>query len=272
MSAHPSPRRTPRGWLPRQHGSWFMLLIPWLVGLVLAHRAGLLDGAAGAARWLLGPAWVAGYLAFNAATLMTKAAARRRPQYRPVLLTYAALAVGLGVAAVALGGPAILGWAPAGVVLVGLALWLTKRKQERSLLSGVVAVLAGAGVGVVVRFWAPGDLRTASPTELATLAFTLAYFVGTVLVVKTMIRERGHRGWVWASIAYHLALFTPVALAGWAGWFPASGTIGVGWTIWAGLLLVSAAVEPRLVNRLRPAQVGAVEIVASVLLLVLVLL
>lgn len=46
---------------------------------------------------------------------------------------------------------------------------------------------------------------------LLAAALLLAYFFGTVRYVKTMIRERGRRGYVVASVGYH-ALITAVAL------------------------------------------------------------
>lgn len=238
-----------------------MLTVPWLIGVVLAHRAGVLD----AARLLLGPAWLVGYLAFNAGTLMAKAAPARRGRYRAALLTYGLLAAVIGGVAVLLGGIGILWWAPVGAVLVGIALALTRRKQERSLAAGLVSVLAGTGVGVVTRFWSPLDLGDATAVELATLAATIAYFAGTIFVVKTMIRERGSQRWVIASIMVHLALFAGVGLAFGERW------LGLLWPIWAALALVRASVEPRWAGRLRPLHVGLVEIGMSALLLVCVL-
>jgi hypothetical protein len=40
----------------------------------------------------------------------------------------------------------------------------------------------------------------------------IAYFTGTVLYIKTMIRERGSTGHYRASVAYHLVI---LAAAGW---------------------------------------------------------
>lgn len=234
-----------------------MLLVPWLVGLLLAHRADVVD----AGRVLLGPAWLVGYLAFNAATLMTKAAPVRRAGYRRPLVSHGVAAVALGLATVILGGLEILGWAIPGAVLVGVALLLTRLKRERSVVTGMVSVIAGTGVGVVTRFWSPADLVDATSTELAVLGLTVAYFAGTVLTVKTMIRERGHRGWIAASVGYHVVVLAVAATAvvwGWVGW---------PWAVLAGLLLVRAGAEPLLGTRMTVLQIGLVEVVLSVLVL-----
>ncbi|MGA4670757.1 YwiC-like family protein [Propionibacteriaceae bacterium Y1923] len=248
------------GWLPQQHGAWAMLVVPWLVGLLLAQRAGVLD----AARVLLGPAWLLGYLAFNAATLMTKAAPVRRAAYRRPLAVYGASALLLGGTAVVLGGPQVLWWGLAGALLVALALLLTRQKKERSLLAGVVSILAGTGVGVVTRYWAPAEVLSATGTELATLAATVAYFAGTVFTVKTMIRQRGSRGWLAASIGYHVLLLAGVAVAALVGW------LGWAWLVLAVLLLARAVWEPTTLDSrpLTVLQIGLIEVAASVLLLV----
>lgn len=239
-----------------------MLLVPWLIGMLLAHRAGVLS----APRVLLGPAWLLGYLSFNAASLWAKSPTSRRARHVSPMATYALLALVIGAAAVVLGGFGILWWAPIGAVLVGLTLWLVAHRRERSLLSGVVSVLAGAGVGVVTRWWSPLELEAAPATDLSVLALTMAYFVGTVPVVKTMIRERGSRVWVAGSTMYHLALFAAAGLCFGAGW------IGVLWILWAVLCLLRAALEPCWVGRFTPMHVGLVEIGLSALLLLCALL
>lgn len=235
-----------------------MIIVPWLVGVSLAGGANVLD----AARVVLGPAWLVGYLAFNAATLMTKAAPRRCRNYLRPVLVHSAVAATLGLLAIVLGGLSVLWWAVPGVVLVGVALLLTRRKRERSLLAGLVSIVAGTGVGVVARFWSPAQLSGASAEEVCVLLVTMAYFAGTLLVVKTMIRERGSRAWLVASVGYHAALLAGVGAVvglGWLGW---------PWLVVAALCLARAMAEPRLAGRVSPLQIGLVEVVLSVLLLV----
>lgn len=241
-----------------------MLVVPWLVGLLLAADAGVLD----AGRVLLGPAWLFGYLCFNAATLMTKAAPARRDAYRRPWGVYGLSASVVGVMAVVLGGAGVLWWSIAGVALVGCALVLTRRKQERSLLAGLVSVVAGTGVGIVTRFWVPTELLDASGADIAVLGFTVAYFAGTVFTVKTMIRRRGSHAWWAASIGYHVAVVSLVVAAVVVGW------LGAVWLVLAVVLLVRAVWEPTTLSRrpLTVLQIGLVEVVLSVLVLVAALL
>ena len=95
-------------------------------------------------------------------------------------------------------------------------------------------------------------------------ALLLAYLFGTVLYVKTMIRERGVRSYVVASVAYHAAVTA------------AAGVVAVvhdpSWW-WATAFLVAATVRAATLpgRPLSPRAVGIGEIVATVLLLVVAL-
>ena len=265
MTHTPRRRRAhTSGWVPQQHGAWAMIVVPWLVGLVLAADADVLD----AARALLGPAWLFGYLCFNAATLMTKAAVVRRATYRRPLVVYGASASVLGVVAVGLGGPGVLWWGIGGIGLVAAALVLTRRKLERSLLAGLVSIVAGTGVGVVARFWVPTEVLDATGREIAVLGFVVAYFAGTVFTVKTMIRQRGSRAWLAASIGYHLVVLAGVVAAvavSWLGWV---------WLVLAVVLLGRAVWEPTTLSRtpLTVLQIGLIEMLLSLLVVLAALL
>lgn len=102
----------------------------------------------------------------------------------------------------------------------------------------VAATVAGAGISHV------------------TPAFTavLLYFTGTVLYVKTMIRERGSASYYWASVIYHLFALGVAVFLG----IPIAAVIA--------LLLARSAALPR--HRLTPKRVGIIEIVASALVLI----
>ncbi len=94
---------------------------------------------------------------------------------------------------------------------------------------------------------------TAATAVLGVFVLCLAYFLGTVFYVKTMIRERHNPTYRRWSISYHLFA---VAIAGWLSpW-------AVALFAW---LLVRAALLPR--RGLTPKRVGLVEIANCVLLL-----
>jgi len=81
----------------------------------------------------------------------------------------------------------------------------------------------------------------------------LAYFLGTVFYVKTMIRERGNATYRRWSIGYHLLA---LAVAGWLGLW--TGAL-FGWLLVRAVLLPGRGWSPK--------RVGLVEIANCVLLL-----
>lgn len=255
MSA-PARRRRPRApWVPNQHGAWAMLVVPFLLGLALAVR----HSSAG---WWLLPlfgCWMLGYGAFHAASGALKASPRRRPPYLVPLATYAATSAVLGVLALVLGGWSLAWWALPYLPLLLPALWLAAQRRERSTLGGALTVAAASLMLVVARYPDPADALTpgALPTWLAAL-LVFGYFFGTVLYVKTNIRERGSTPWLIGSLTYHgvAAIGTvPAAFAGLVAWW---------WPTFFLLCTLRAGLVPP--RRWTPKRIGVLEIALSTLL------
>jgi hypothetical protein len=233
--------RLRRRYLPPQHGAWAMLAVPYAVGLIAAGF-----------RWpdlpLLG-AWVAGYPLSYFALQTIKA--RRLGRYRAQLGFYAAIAAPLAVLAV-IGAPALLRYVPVYIGLLAINCWYAYRRRERALLNDVASVVQSC-----VLVFAVATVAGLAPSEVV-LAFglCLAYFLGTVLFVKTMIRERADARYRWGSIAYHV-----VAL-GLAAFF----------SLWAAILFAWLLVRAvRLPGRaLSPKEVGLLELANSVTVVVVV--
>lgn len=239
----PSPRRrTVRRFIPPQHGAWAMLLLPWLAGVLTAGF-----------RWphapLLG-AWLAGYLCSY--YLWQAVKTRRLSRFRTQLVVYAVSTVLLG-GLVLVARPQLLWYAPAYAVLLAVNLGYAARRDERSLVNDFALVIQSCLMVLVCATVAGVSPLEALPVCLA----VTGYFAGTVLYVKTMIRERGSVGYYWASVGYHLLA---AAVAVW--WWHPVAVLFIG-------LLIRAAVLPG--RGLTPKQVGLIEIAASVALLVLVL-
>jgi hypothetical protein len=240
-----------------------MLLVPFIVGV--------LD---------TGPDWrhipllfalLAGYLALFATGLWLRS--RCKARYWPPVRAYGVLAVVLGVIVIAI-EPRLLRWAVVFLPLLAVILWCSWRRADRTLVNdGVTVVLAClmtvvvAGVGgagersgsaaLVGLAWLPGADQTRA-WVLAGLLF--AYFAGTVLYVKSMIRNRGNRARYLLSVIYHVVVCGPAVMAGpWLG-------------VLFGVLATRAAVVPRWWPRLTPAMLGVGEIAASLILTVLLLL
>ena len=230
-----SRRRGP-GWVPNQHGAWAMLATPLAVGILASGPA-----------WVdlpLTAFWFAGYFAFFATGLWLKSG--RRSRYLPPVRAYAVLAAGLGLLTLAM-DPGLLRWVPLFVLPLVVGLVASARRDDRSLWSGI-ATSAGSSLMVLVAYDAGGGTDWARAWALT--GTVAAYFVGTVLYVKTMIRERGEDRYQWLSALFHGA--ATVAMT----WVDA-------WLVLVfALLTIRAAVLPA--YRLSPKAVGVGEVVATV--------
>ena len=262
--------------MPDQHGAWAMITIPPLVGVALSGPA--------PAHVPLLALWWAGYLAFFAVGLWLRS--RRRPRYLPAARTYTVVTSALALVLL-LGAPSLAVWALPYAPLVAVTMWCSARRKDRSLLNDAVTVVA-AGLMTAVAYdagtpgwWGgPGSaagLPGGSPdgalsgwawTWLVTALLT-AYFLGTVLYVKTNIRERGNRAYLVASVAFHAAGAAATAVLASDGLLTPAHAL-----VW-GALAVRAAAVPLVAERrgrpVRPLALGVGEIVLSVLVAVTLL-
>lgn len=230
-----------RRFLPPQHGAWAMLLVPYLLGVLSAGWS-----------WVQLPllvAWLGGYLLSYYVFVALKA--RRLSRVLAQVLVYSAIAVPAGLLVVAL-RPGLLAFAPVYAVLFAVNAWYAWRRADRALLNDLVSVVESC-LMVLVAAAAAG---VPPSSVVAPFVVALLYFLGTVLFVKTMIRERGSRGYLAGSVGYHAAA---VVVAGSLAWPLA---LPFGW------FLARAVWFPRL--RLTPNQVGLLEVVNCVVLLVMV--
>lgn len=245
----PAPARSL--WFPRQHGAWAMLAVPLLLGIA----------ATAPSPWqlVLAVAAVAAYLA--SATAQAWLRARRRPSFLTSLAVYGGVAAVAGLALVVAFPALLLGAVvivPAGALVIGGARPGTPRDLVNSLGQVAIALVLVPAAAYVSGAW----------DQEAVLRATLVsagYLVGTVLVVRSVIRQRGNTAFAAVSIGFHAACTVAAALA--LAWPYA--------VYFAGLTLRAIAlplVERRRAGSprpLRPVHVGIVEIVASTVLVVL---
>jgi hypothetical protein len=237
----PARRKTVRQFIPPQHGAWAMLLVPWLTGVLIA-------GFHWAHVPLLG-AWLAGYLLSYYVLQAVKT--RRLSRVKPQLLLYGPITAALGLLVVTV-RPQLLIYAPGYALLLALNVFYARRRRERALLNDLTSVVQSC----LMVFVAATAAGTGAGTGQAIPAFTavLLYFTGTVLYVKTMIRERGNVSYYWASVIYHVFAVGVAAFLS----IPIAAVVA--------LLLARSAALPR--YRLTPKNVGIIEIVASTLVLI----
>lgn len=232
-------------WIPRQHGAWAMLLLPVLLG-VAASRPSPWHVA-------LGGAALSAYLA--SASLQAWSRARRPRAYRAPILAYGAAFAVLGTllaAAFPMLLLALVVMVPTAVIVFEGARPGTRRDLANSLLQVVQALVLVPASAYVSGSFEPGPV----------VAYTLVaagYLFGTVLVVRSVLRERGNESFAAASVGFHIALVVAAAIT--IPW--AYAALGAGLTARAAALPVVQRRRASGPRPLRPVQVGIVEIVAS---------
>lgn len=197
------------GWVPDQHGAWPMAVVPPVVGAVL--------GGVRPVHLLLVAAWIAAFLLFNAGGLWVRSP--RRARYWPAVRTWGVSTILLG-AVLLVWHPELLRWAPLFLPLVVVAVEEAWNRRERSMASRISTVLASsltcavsAGLGsgpVSAPGWWPWRDGVWDPTQgwshvWVVTALLAGYFLGTIPYVRSLIRRRGDRRWVVASVAWHVA-------------------------------------------------------------------
>ncbi|GAB78301.1 YwiC-like protein [Austwickia chelonae] len=250
-------KNIPAHWLPRQHGAWAMLAVPALVG-------GLRNGW-GLTQTLLLLLLLSGYFLFNAAGLALRS--RRWHRQRPALLTYAAVSAPFAVALLIL-DPSLLRWLPVYLPLALTSLFFSWKRQDRALANDAVTILAACLFAAVM---ASAHPHPGDPIQITAgvVAVLFAYFFGTALYVKTLIRERTNPVFHRVSIGYHLLcplLFWTVSQA-----VAVPDSVVLRWlttVFFIGLAVRAWAMAGR---RVRPMSVGLGEIGASTVLLALLL-
>lgn len=234
-----------RPWVPRQHGAWAMLLLPVLLGVAASRPSPWQVAVAGAA--------LAAYLA--SATLQAWARSRRPPAYRLPIAVYGSIAAALGILLLAAFPPLAL----AGIVVVPAAAIVFRGAQPgtRRDLANSLAQVAQALVLVPVAAWVSGAW---DPARVAVYTLVAAgYLLGSVLLVRSVLRERGNNAFLALSVGFHALLVIAAAI-----------TLPLPYAVVAAGLLARAVALPLLQRRaaggprpLRPIHVGVVEIVAS---------
>ncbi len=228
-----------------------MLAVPLLLGIAVTAPSGWHVALAIAA--------VSGYLA--AATAQAWLRARRRPSFIPSLAAYAAILSAsslallrtfpeLAVAAVVV--------VPMGALVFGGARHGSPRDLVNSLAQAAIALTLVPAAALVAGSW---ELDTVARATLV----AGGYLAGTVFVVRSVIRQRGNRGFAALSVGFHAAatVLTAVILP-----WP--------YAVFFAALTARAVALPIVERRragtaraLRPVQVGVVEIAASATLVVL---
>jgi hypothetical protein len=251
----PAARYRPDRVLPDQYGAWAFLALPVALAVTRTGWFTLLPAAA--------LAWVAAYPVSWAA--IGRLTASRPERFDHALLTWAPVALLAGI-------PVVVAcpW----LVWVGVgysALWLVSlgfasEGRERSLANDLVLVAQCTlmipvvlGIGAAEPGWSPPYDVLGAQVVLPLVACAAA-LVGSVLHVKSLIRERSNPRYAVGSRAFAVAAAMLVALA-------AEHTDR---SPWVALPFVALATRTWLVRgpAWRPAQLGMVELAGLALVVV----
>ena len=243
--------------IPPQHGAWAFLIVPVLCAFAVA--------GASPAGWLFLAAWVCaypvGYYLGRGLTARarrgswTRLARRERTRAIPWAVLTAALGLPLVVTR-----PWLLVAAGILAVLWGIGLVIAARRGERSMANDLMLVAQAAvalplAVAVVLGPAAlAGDL---ADSVLEATVIVAAYLAGSVLHVKSLLREAGNARFHQANMAWHGALAVGAAVAS-------------PWWLVAFVPALARAILLR--PGMRPGAIGGVEAVISVLVVIAALL
>jgi len=214
--------------LPPEHGSWFMLGFPLVLGLLLRPTwAGLLLGLAALALFLARP------------PLRRVLSGQRDAQLRALVL-FTGLAGTLGLGALRLAGPQILIPLACLSPLVFLALWADKQRAVRSLWVELAAQGAFAGLAATMLVAGGSSLGEAGR---AWLFITLVGGANLAHVRRRLgqAHQLPAAELLQRNIPVHL--LHGLLLIGSAMLLASLGTAGKIWTLWT-LLLYARAVMP----------------------------
>ena len=253
MRVEVASQRTARLWAPHQHGAWAMLAVPILVGIAASR---FVPG-----QLLLAGAAVAAYLV--SATLQAWLRARRRPSYVPSIAAYGAATALLGIPLLILEPRLIV----AAIIVVpagALTLSTARPGTPRELVLSLALVAQGSVL-------APAAMLLAGETSIwvlgAATAIAAAEMAGSVLAVRSVIRERDNASFATRSVGYHAAITLAAAVA--LPW--AYAALGAFLTARAAALPLARRRLASTGRGLRPVHVGLVEAVASTVLIAVAL-
>jgi hypothetical protein len=186
--------------IPKQHGAWAMLTIPFL-----------LEAYAGGVSWLHIPLFL-GWLFLYLATypLLMAMKTKRKDEYVPWFYRYLSFAVVMLLIPL-FSHMTLLYFGIAMVPFFLTNLYYAKKKNERAFFNDVAAIAAFCIGGLASFYVGRGEL-TIQAFEI--YIFCFLFFIGSTFYVKTMIREKKNPVYKWVSWGYHLLLIVGLVIVG----------------------------------------------------------
>lgn len=176
--------------LPKQHGAWAMLIIPFWLG---AFVSGVI--------WQHIPffaGWILLYLATYPLLLLFKK--KKVDYYRKWMFIYLLPSIMLLLVPL-IHQPAIILFGAAMVPCFLINMYFSSINKDRAIWNDFSAIIAFCIAGLASSFLSSGEIGMQA--IIASIS-SCAFFIGSTFYVKTMIREKKNASFKWISWGYHL--------------------------------------------------------------------
>jgi len=179
--------------LPKQHGAWAMLIIPFWLGVI---KGGFI--------WRHIPffiGWLLLYLATYPMLLLFKR--KKISFYTKWTLLYMIPSL-LFLLFPLLERPSIIYFGLLMLPFFMINAFYTSKNQDRAFMNDLSAVFAFSIAGLASSYLTNGEINF--ETIVFTFLTSVLFFVGCTFYVKTMIREKKNNQFKWISWIYHIIL------------------------------------------------------------------
>ncbi|WP_080847301.1 YwiC-like family protein [Cytobacillus gottheilii] len=179
--------------LPKQHGAWAMLIIPFWLGVA----------AAGNFDWrmlLLFSGWFFLYLGTYPFLLLFKR--KKKKEHKVWASVYFTIAAFLLIIPV-FHEPKLIWLGLVFIPFMLLNVYFSAKNKDRAFLNDVCAIMIFSLSGLAGAILINGNVEKMS---ILISICTLLFFTGSTLYVKTMIREKSNRTYKLLSWSYHILI------------------------------------------------------------------
>jgi len=175
--------------LPKQHGAWAMLIIPYWLCVIAAGF-----------QWVHIPFFIGWFFIYLTTYPLLTIIKTKKPRD---LLKWVYLYVSLAIIFIAIPfmyNPEIILFSIFLLPLFAFNIYFASTNNERDLLNDICAVIVFSIAGLIAGFLSEGFI-----SELVWVVAILSFFffLGSIFYVKTMIREKTNITYKWVSWIYH---------------------------------------------------------------------
>lgn len=187
--------------MPKQHGAWAMLIIPFLFSVILGNpKFGHIP---------LFFAWLFLYLC-TYPFLMALKRTKKQKHFIKWFIIYLIPALIFLIYPV-VDEPRLIYFGLAMVPFFFINMYFSKKRNDRALTNDIIAVIIFGIGGLATYFYGTG---TIDQTAILLFFLVFFYFLGTIFYVKTMIREKKNVVYKYVSWGYHIGLQVVLVIIG----------------------------------------------------------